>query len=177
MTNQTIVLGGGCFWCTEAVFQMLRGVVSVQSGYAGGTQPNPTYQQVSSSTTGHAEVIQVTYDPAVIGLKEILSVFFSSHDPTTLNQQGNDTGPQYRSVIFYTTPEQQTFAQGFINELSASKTFDEPIVTSVESLQTFYPAEEYHQNYYQSNQSQPYCQLVINPKITKLKKNFAHLLK
>ena len=172
----TIIFGGGCFWCVEAVMQMLRGVKKVTSGYAGGTLPNPTYQDVSSGTTGHAEVIQIDYDPSVVALDDLLAVFFSSHDPTALNRQGNDVGTQYRSVIFYTKPEQKPVIEAYIQKLTADKTFPKDIVTTVEPLTTFYPAEDYHQNYYRNNSTQPYCQFTIDPKIAKLRQQYAHLL-
>ncbi len=174
---ESIVFGGGCFWCTEAVFQMLEGVTGVSSGYTGGTVPNPTYEQVCSGRTGHAEAIKIEYDPSKVKVSDLLAVFFSSHDPTTLNRQGNDVGTQYRSAIFYSTPEQKTAAEAFIAELVAEKTFVDPIVTTLEPAAEFFPAEQYHQNYYQNNQSQPYCQFMIDPKIAKLRQKYAHLLK
>lgn len=174
---QSIIFAGGCFWCVEAVFKMLKGVKQVTSGYIGGTVPNPTYQDICTGRTGHAEAIKIDYDPATIGMEELLSVFFTSHDPTTLNQQGNDIGTQYRSAIFYTTDEQKQAAEKFIQALSDNKTFARPIVTKIKPAEIFYQAEDYHQNYYTNNQNKPYCQLVIDPKITKLKQKFAHLLK
>ena len=176
-TKEEIVFGGGCFWCIEAVFQMLKGIVSVTSGYAGGTLPNPTYKDVSSGSTGHAEVVKVEFDPAVITLEDLLAVFFTTHDPTTRDRQGNDVGTQYRSVIFYTTSEQKEIIENFINKLKADKVFDAPVTTHVAPLPVFYPAEKHHQNYYRSNQQQGYCQVVISPKITKLREKFARLLK
>ncbi len=179
MTNtqtETIVLGGGCFWCTEAVFKMIRGVVSVTAGYAGGSTPHPTDTQVYSGTTGHAEVIRLEYDPHVISLDDLLSVFFSSHDPTSLNRQGHDVGEEYRSAIFYTTEQQKAAAERFIAELNASTEAGKPIVTEVKPLNAFYPAADYHQNYFQQNPNAPYCQIVINPKLEKAKKQFATLL-
>lgn len=170
------VFGGGCFWCTEAVFNMLKGVVSVAPGYTGGTVVNPTYEQVSGGTTGHAEVIRFEYDTRLISYNDLLNVFFATHDPTTLNRQGNDVGSQYRSVIFYTTPEQQKEAHGFIAQLNASTEQGRPIVTMVEPLDEFFPAENYHQKYYESHKDQPYCQIVINPKLDKVKERFARLL-
>ncbi len=178
MKIEKIVLGGGCFWCMEAVFQMLCGVESVTSGYTGGHRPDPSYDSVCSGVTGHAEVIQVEFDPKVITMDDILSVFFSTHDPTSLNRQGNDAGTQYRSAIFYTMPEQKAAIEAFTTKLVADKTFSKPIVTEVQPLEVFYPAEDYHQNYYRNNQAlNPYCQFVIDPKIAKLRKSYARLLK
>ncbi len=170
---ETIVFGGGCFWCTEAVFGVLNGVKSVKSGYAGGTTPNPTYQSVSGGETGHAEVLEVQYDPSVISFHDLLSVFFASHDPTTLNRQGADQGTQYRSIILYTTPEQKTEAERYIEELKQ----DLHIVTELKPLDKFYPAEDYHQNYYNNHEDQMYSQAVIKPKLEKLQKEFDRLLK
>jgi peptide-methionine (S)-S-oxide reductase len=175
--TESIVFGGGCFWCTEAVFQMLEGVTGVTSGYTGGTVPNPTYEQVCTGRTGHAEAIKIDYDSEKIKLDSLLAVFFSSHDPTTLNRQGNDVGTQYRSSIFYSSDAQAEIIKKFIANLAADKTFTDPIVTTVEPLGTFYPAELYHQNYYRENESQLYCQFVINPKIAKLRQQYTHLLK
>ncbi len=177
MNKEIAVFGGGCFWCTEAVFKMLKGVSSVLPGYAGGTVPNPTYEQVSSGNTGHAECTQVEFDPTEVTYRDLLTVFFGSHDPTTLNRQGADVGTQYRSVIFYTTPEQKETAQNFINEINASNAEGKPVVTEVVPLDVFYVAENYHQDYYQKNKEAPYCELVINPKLEKVVKNFANLLK
>ncbi len=174
---QSIIFGGGCFWCIEAVFKMLKGVDSVTSGYTGDDFPNPTYENVCTGKTSHAEVVQITYNPETIDLETLLAVFFTSHDPTTLNQQGADIGSQYRSVIFFTTPEQKQVAEKYIQKLTDEQTFTKPIITQVQPLEKFYPAEAYHQNYYTNNQTQPYCQIVINPKIIKLKQKFAHLLK
>lgn len=171
--TQTVVFGGGCFWCTEAVFGVLNGVKSVKSGYAGGTTPNPTYQSVSSGETGHAEVLQVEYDPEVISFRDLLSVFFASHDPTTLNRQGADQGTQYRSIILYTTPEQKAESERYIEELKE----DLNIVTELKPLEMFYPAEDYHQNYYNNHEDQMYSQVVIKPKLEKLQKEFDRLLK
>ncbi|MBI2444692.1 MAG: peptide-methionine (S)-S-oxide reductase MsrA [Candidatus Magasanikbacteria bacterium] len=176
-SSQTIVFGGGCFWCLEAVFQMLRGVTAVVSGYTGGKMPNPTYQQVSSEATGHAEVIKVEFDPSIITLDNLLAVFFTSHDPTTPNRQGNDVGTQYRSAIYYTTEAQKTAVESFIKKLTDEKTFDQPVITEVKPLEVFYPAEDYHQNYYRNNSEAPYCRAVINPKIAKLRQQYAPLLK
>jgi peptide-methionine (S)-S-oxide reductase len=170
-------LGGGCFWCLEAIFEPLRGVNKVVSGYAGGTVPNPSYQNVCSGRTGHAEVIQITFDPAAISYREILELFFAFHDPTTLNRQGADVGTQYRSVIFYHSPEQKADAERLIAELNASGGLPSKIVTEVVPFGSFYPAEEYHQSYYRLNSSQPYCQAVISPKMAKLRKHYANRLK
>ena len=173
---QTAVFAGGCFWCTEAVFQKLRGVKSVLPGYAGGEKDNPTYEQVSGGNSGHAEVIKFEYDPAQISFQDLLAVFFATHDPTTLNRQGNDVGTQYRSAIFYTDETQKQAAQEFINNLTSEKVFPEPIVTTLEPLTKFYEAEDYHKNYYERNSGAAYCQVVINPKLKKLKEKFASLL-
>jgi peptide-methionine (S)-S-oxide reductase len=175
--TQVIVFGGGCFWCTEAVVERLKGVVSVDSGYAGGDVEDPTYEQVSSGRTGHAEVIRIEYDPAVLTLHDLLSVFFTTHDPTTLNQQGADMGTQYRSIILYTTEEQRQECEKFIKDLEVSKTFSQPIVTEVKPLEKFYEAEEYHKRYYDNNADKPYCQVVINPKLAKLRQKYSKLLK
>jgi peptide-methionine (S)-S-oxide reductase len=164
--------GGGCFWCLEAVFEQLEGVESVISGYAGGTVPNPSYEQVCSGKTGHAEVVQITFDPERIGYRELLEIFFTIHDPTTLNQQGSDVGTQYRSVIFFHTPKQEAIAKEIIKKLEASGIWENPIVTAVEKYRGLYPAEEYHQGYYQRNRSQPYCQVVITPKLAKLRQKY-----
>ncbi len=178
MTNQAVaVFGGGCFWCTEAVFKMMKGVNGVMPGYAGGTVPNPTYEQVSSGNTGYVEVVKIDYDPSQVKYHDLLLVFFGSHDPTTLNRQGNDVGTQYRSVIFYTFPEQKKEAEEMIKEINESNSAGAKAVTTVESLTNFYPAEDYHQNYFATHPSNPYCQLVINPKLEKVQKQFANLLK
>ena len=171
------VFGGGCFWCTEAVFDELRGVKSVMSGYAGGNTKNPTYEEVCGGRTGHAEVIKIEFDPTEIAFKDLLTVFFATHDPTTLNRQGNDVGTQYRSAIFYATEEQKREAEAFIKELNDSKAFGKPVVTTLEPLGEFYEAEDYHQKYYANNPYQPYCQYMIPPKLTKLHKQFGALLK
>lgn len=168
-------LAGGCFWCLEAVFQQLKGVSKVTSGYAGGKRANPTYEQVCTGTTGHAEVVQVEFDPAVISYRDLLDVFFTIHDPTTLNQQGADTGTQYRSAIFFHSPEQQRDANDAIAE--AQKTWDDPIVTEIVPLTQFYPAEEYHTNYYVRNPNQGYCRVVIAPKVAKARQHFFEKLK
>jgi len=171
------VFGGGCFWCTEAVFDELRGVKSVVSGYAGGSTKNPTYEEVCGGRTGHAEVIKIEFDPAEIAFKDLLTVFFATHDPTTLNRQGNDVGTQYRSAIFYADEEQKQEAEAFIKELNDSKSFGKPVVTTLEPLGEFYEAEDYHQKYYANNPYQPYCQYMIPPKLNKLHKQFDVLLK
>lgn len=175
--HEIAVFGGGCFWCTEAVFTRLKGVISVMPGYAGGQVANPTYEQVSSGTTGHAEVIQFEYDPALISFDDLLNVFFATHDPTTMNRQGNDVGPQYRSVIFATTDAQKEKALAKIAELNASETRGDRVVTTVEPFSAFYPAEDYHRQYYEHHTDAAYCQLVINPKLEKVQDQFAALLK
>lgn len=177
MNNETIVFGGGCFWCTEAVFKMLRGVKSVLPGYSGGQTPNPTYYSVSNGNTGHAECVEVQYDSKLIKLTDLLTVFFGSHDPTTVNRQGNDVGTQYRSVIFYTTREQKSTIEEFISKINASSTEGKQIVTEVEPLKTFFVAEDFHKDYYDNNKTNPYCEIVINPKLDKVVKQYAHLLK
>ncbi len=175
--RDTATLAGGCFWCLEAVFERLRGVERVVSGYAGGDQANPTYQQVCTGTTGHAEVVQVTFDPAVVSFREVLDVFFGIHDPTTLNRQGADVGTQYRSAIFYHSPEQLRVAEATIAELNGAHIWDRPIVTQVVPLEHFYPAEDYHQGYFRANPGQGYCQAVVGPKVAKFRKQFADRLK
>src|SRR5215213_8865998 len=175
--REVATLGGGCFWCLEAVYDELRGVEKVESGYSGGTVPDPTYRQVCTGSTGHAEVVQVTFDPSVVAYREILDVFFATHDPTTLNRQGADVGTQYRSAIFYHSPEQQHVAEERIAELNAAGIWDRPIVTEVVPLPTFYPAEDYHQGYFRNNPGQPYCQAVVNPKVAKFRKRFADKLR
>jgi peptide-methionine (S)-S-oxide reductase len=176
-TTQTATLGGGCFWCLEAVYNELRGVERVISGYAGGQVPFPTYEQVCSGRTGHAEVVQVSFDPQTISFREILEVFFTIHDPTTLNRQGADVGTQYRSAIFYQSPEQERIAREVIAETNASGIWHAPIVTQVEPLDRFYPAEAYHQNYFERNPYQPYCQIVIAPKVAKVRQKYLARLK
>jgi peptide-methionine (S)-S-oxide reductase len=176
-TTETITLGGGCFWCTEAVFEELKGVTKVESGYSGGTVVNPSYEQVCSGKTGHAEVSQITFDPKVISLKQILEVFFTVHDPTTLNRQGNDVGTQYRSVIFYRNDEQKAIAQQVINEIEAEKIWRGKIVTELAPFKAFYKAEDYHQEYFRLHGEAPYCQVVIEPKVAKFRKKFQSLLK
>lgn len=173
---ETAIFGGGCFWCTEAVFKMLRGVKSVAPGYAGGTLPNPTYEQVASGRTGYAEVIKIDYDPAVVSFRTLMTVFFASHDATQLNQQGYDVGTEYRSAIFPTTPEQSKEARAFIDELNASSDKGDPIVTTVEENAAFYPAEDYHKNFYENNPNAGYCQVIIAPKLQKVQQQFADLL-
>ncbi len=174
---ETATLAGGCFWCLEAVYDELKGVTDVVSGYAGGTVDRPTYQQVCSGMTGHAEVVQVTFDPKVISYKDLLDVFFTIHDPTTLNRQGNDVGTQYRSAIFYHTPEQKAIAEQTIKDLEAQKLWRDPIVTEVTPFTKFYPAEDYHQEYFANNPYQPYCQIVVAPKVAKARKAFIDKLK
>lgn len=175
--TEVAVFGGGCFWCTEAVFDELRGVASVMPGYAGGSIKNPTYEQVCSGTTGHAEVIRIEFDPRQITFRELLTVFFATHDPTTFNRQGNDAGPQYRSIILYASDAQKQEAEKFINELNDSSVYGKPIVTEVKPLGEFYEAEEYHRKYYENQPYQPYCQIIISPKMQKLYKQFTDLLK
>lgn len=177
MKNEIAVFGGGCFWCTEAVFKMLKGVSSVASGYAGGTMDNPSYEDVSGGATGHAEVIKIEFDPQAISFNDLLAVFFGTHDPTSLNKQGNDVGEQYRSVVLYTTPEQKKQAEDYIKELNESSKEGKPIVTEVKPLEKFFEAEDYHHDYYEKNKDKPYCQVVINPKLKKAKEQFAQLLK
>ncbi len=186
MTNETIpsgtrtdtaTFGTGCFWCTEAVFQELKGVIKVTSGYSGGHAANPSYEEVCTGTTGHAECLQIIYDPSIITFDELLEVFWESHDPTTLNRQGNDIGTQYRSAIFYHNAEQKEKAEHYKAELTRSGAYDKPIVTEITAFTKFYPAEDYHQNYYNTHGSQPYCYLVIKPKVEKFEKVFAGKLK
>lgn len=175
--TEKAVFGGGCFWCTEAVFKELQGVKVVKSGYAGGAPEDATYEKVSTGQTGHAEVIYIEYDPEKISYHDLLTVFFASHDPTTVNRQGNDIGPQYRSVIFYTTDKQKEETEKFIAEINTSDSMGTPVVTEVTPLEEFYEAEIYHQEYYANNKNAPYCELVINPKLEKVKKEFSKLLK
>ena len=175
--KEVATLAGGCFWCLEAVFKDLRGVRSVVSGYAGGDVTNPTYSQVCEGTTGHAEVVQVTFDPREVSFRELLEVFFTIHDPTTLNRQGADIGTQYRSAVFYHTPEQRDTAEQLIAELDSARLWDAPIVTEVSPLKTFYPAEDYHQNYFDNNPTQPYCRAIVAPKVAKFRKQFLEKLK
>lgn len=170
-------LGAGCFWCVEAVFQRLNGVVSVQPGYAGGHVNNPTYQQVCDGNTGHAEVAQITFDPNIVTYDEILEVYWYTHDPTTLNRQGNDIGEQYRSVIFYHNEEQKLKAESYKKKLEEAKLWADPIITQIEPLTEFFPAEAYHYNYFNDNSNQPYCAMVVKPKVEKFKKIFEKKLK
>lgn len=174
---ETAVLGAGCFWCVEAIFQDLKGVERVESGYTGGKTKNPTYKEVCSGTTGHAEVVKLTFDPSVISYEQILTVFFHVHDPTTLNKQGADVGTQYRSAIFYNNDEQKKTAEKVKEEITNQKLWDEPIVTEITAAPEYYPAEDYHQNYYNENPNQSYCSYVIAPKVKKFYKEFSHLLK
>src|SRR6187551_3217253 len=174
---QLATFGSGCFWCTEAVFQQVDGVEKVESGYAGGQVKNPTYKEVCSGLTGHAEVIQVAYDPKKVTYDELLEIFWQTHDPTTLNRQGADEGTQYRSVIFYHTPEQKKLAEEYKTKLDAEKIYRQPIVTEISAAQTFYKAEDYHQNYFNLNGNAPYCSYVIQPKLEKFKKVFKDKLK
>ncbi len=174
---QKAVFGGGCFWCTEAVFKMLKGVEKVLPGYAGGSKADATYEKVSSGKTGHAEVIYIEYNPEEVSYKTLLTVFFASHDPTTPNRQGNDIGPQYRSIIFYTSDEQKKEAERFLADINASSKSGEPTVTELVPLKEFFGAENYHKDYYANNKSAPYCQVIINPKLDKIQKEFGELLK
>src|SRR3989344_51427 len=173
MELESLVFCGGCFWCAEAVFRRLKGVVKVTSGYAGGSAANPTYEEVCSGRTGHAEVVKIEYDPAVAKTETLLELFFAMHDPTSKDRQGNDTGSQYRSAIFYASPEQKKAAEAFMKKIAGE--YSKPIVTELKKLTTFYPAEEYHKDYYENNRYQPYCALVISPKLHKLKEKFGLL--
>lgn len=175
--KEVATLGGGCFWCLEAVFEQLTGIVKVESGYSGGTVVNPSYQQVSTGTTGHAEVVQLTFDPQVIEFREILEVFFTIHDPTTLNRQGADVGPQYRSAIFYHGSEQKAIALEVVDEISAAEIWNDPIVTEITAFEAFYRAEDYHQEYFRRNMGQPYCRVVIAPKVAKFRQRYLEKLK
>ncbi|MEO6590517.1 MAG: peptide-methionine (S)-S-oxide reductase MsrA [Pyrinomonadaceae bacterium] len=174
---ETATLGGGCFWCTEAVFDNVQGVNTVVSGYSGGHTENPTYQQVCSETTGHAEVVQIKFDSEEISYKEILQIFFGTHDPTSLNRQGNDVGSSYRSAVFYHSPEQKQAAEEVVKELTDEDVFGKPIVTEITEFTKFYPAEDYHQNYFEKNPNQPYCAAVVAPKVGKFRQKFAYRLK
>lgn len=174
---EVAIFAGGCFWCTEAVFLALEGVDNVTSGYIGGHTKNPSYKEITTGTTGHAEAIKITFDPKVISYGELLEIFFATHDPTTLNRQGNDIGTQYRSEIFYLSDAQKTLAEAYIDLMTKEKTFQKPIVTKLSKAPTFYPAEDYHQNYYHQNQNQSYCFYVITPKIEKLKLRYSDKLK
>ncbi|MDQ1592179.1 MAG: peptide-methionine (S)-S-oxide reductase [Pyrinomonadaceae bacterium] len=175
--EEVATLAGGCFWCLEAVYADLRGVARVVSGYAGGHTENPTYREVCNETTGHAEVVQITFDPRVVSYRELLEVFFTIHDPTTLNRQGGDVGTQYRSAVFYHSPEQRETAVAVVAELDAARVWDAPIVTEITPLNVFYPAEDYHQEYYQNNANQPYCRAVIAPKVSKFRQKYLEKLK
>ena len=175
--RETATLAGGCFWCLEAAFQDLKGVEKVQSGYAGGHVANPSYEQVCTGTTGHAEVVQITFDPTVVSFDDLLHVFFTIHDPTTLNRQGEDVGTQYRSAIFYHTPQQKATAERVIRELEAEKVWDDPVVTELKPLDAFYPAEQYHRDYYRRNPNQGYCQFIVAPKVAKARKKFVEKLR
>ncbi len=175
--TEIATLGGGCFWCVETVFAELKGVEKVESGYSGGTVANPTYRQVCTDTTGHAEVVQITFDPKAISFREILKIFFTVHDPTTLNRQGPDVGTQYRSVIFYHNSEQKAIAEQVIEEINSAKIWGRPVVTAVAPFKAFYRAEDYHQEYFKNNPGQPYCQLVIVPKLAKFRKDYREKLK
>ncbi len=178
MTIETATLAGGCFWCLEAVYDELKGVESVESGYMGGLTPNPTYERVCSGRTNHAEVVQIKFDSAVVSYKDLLDVFFTIHDPTTINRQGNDVGSQYRSAIFYHTPEQKETAEKVIEELTNEGVWDEPIVTEIEPASTYYVAENYHQEYFaRTGNANPYCSVVVAPKVAKFRKHFLSKLK
>jgi peptide-methionine (S)-S-oxide reductase len=170
--SEIATFGGGCFWCLDAAFRQLRGVERVVSGYSGGKRPNPTYEQVCAGVTGHAEVIQITYDPAIITYRDLLGVLFTIHDPTTLNRQGNDVGTQYRSVIYYHSPEQKEVAGEVIADMTANAVWDDPIVTEVAPFSEFYPAEAYHQDYFSKNPYQPYCAAIVAPKVSKVRKEY-----
>ena len=175
--TETAVLGNGCFWCTEAIFQLLEGVLSVKSGYSGGKTENPDYKSVCTGHTGHAECLEIIFNPARISFRDLLQVFFDTHDPTTLNRQGNDVGTQYRSVIFFMNEEQETMARSYIKELDENGSYTKPVVTTIEKFTRFYPAEQYHQNYFLENGTAPYCQFVVRPKVDKFKRNYAGNLK
>jgi peptide-methionine (S)-S-oxide reductase len=175
--TEVATLGGGCFWCVEATFEQLQGVERVVSGYAGGHVPDPTYEQVCTGTTGHAEVVQIHFDPRQIGFEDLLRVFFTVHDPTTVDRQGGDVGPQYRSVVIHHTPEQKAAAEAVIREVEASGMWDAPVVTELAPFERFYSAEGYHQEYFRNNPQQPYCTVVVGPKVAKFRKAFAHRLK
>lgn len=174
--KEVVVFGGGCFWCIEAVFKIIKGVISVRSGYAGGTDDRPTYEKVSAGGTGHIEVVRVEFDPEKISFRELLSVFFASHDPTSIDRQGEDIGEQYRSTIFYTTPEQKKTAETTIGEINSSSPEGKPVVTEIRPLEKFHEAEEYHDDYYEKHSEAPYCRLVIDPKLKKIKEEFRDIL-
>jgi peptide-methionine (S)-S-oxide reductase len=175
--SEVATLGGGCFWCLEAVYDRLEGVIGVESGYMGGDMPNPTYERVCDGDTGHAEVVQVTFDPARISFRDLLEVFFVIHDPTTPDRQGNDVGTQYRSAIFYHSPQQQAEAEAIVRELDDDKAFADPIVTEIVPAERFYVAEKYHQEYFENNPNQPYCRFIVAPKVAKFREKFARRLK
>lgn len=177
MVTKTATLAGGCFWCLEAVFDLVEGVESVVSGYSGGNIENPSYEQVCGGSTGHAEVVQVEFNPEVVSYEELLKIFFTIHDPTTLNRQGADVGTQYRSAIFYHSPEQEAAARDVISEITKAGIWDNSIVTEVTAFEKFYPAEAYHQDYFANNPNQPYCRAVVSPKVAKFRSNYNHLLK
>ena len=174
---ETLTLGGGCFWCTEAVFERVRGIIQVQSGYCNGAALQPTYEQVCSGRTGHNEVVRLTFDPAIISVQQILEIFFAIHDPTTLNRQGNDVGTQYRSGIYFHTPQQQQVAQAMLEQLAQERVFDAPLTTELLPEQNFWPAEDYHAQYYARNPSQGYCAAIIGPKLAKFRQTFTQFLK
>lgn len=176
MTKEIAIFAGGCFWCTEALFKSLKGVLSVTSGYTGGTKEDATYEKVSSGETGHAESVKIEYNRDLISFSDLLAVFFNTHDPTTLNRQGADTGTQYRSAIFYTSEEQKEVAEKLIQELEDTKSYDKPVVTSLEPFTEFFPAEDYHKDYYERNKNAPYCEIVIAPKLEKLNERFKKLI-
>jgi peptide-methionine (S)-S-oxide reductase len=175
--SEIATLAGGCFWCLEAVYDQMQGVESVESGYLGGPQPNPTYEAVCSGRTGHAEAVRITFDPAVVSYRELLEVFFVIHDPTTLNRQGNDVGTQYRSAIYYHSPEQKAMAEAIVAELNGDQAFPRPIVTEITAAEPFYEAEAYHQEYFAKNPGQGYCSFVVAPKVAKFRKHFAEKMK
>jgi peptide-methionine (S)-S-oxide reductase len=175
--TETLALGGGCFWCTEAVYVKVRGITDVESGYSNGRKPRPSYEEVCTGTTGHAEVVKLEYDPSQVTTRQILEIFFTIHDPTQLNRQGNDSGTQYRSGIYYTTPQQKEEAEAILRELAAEKAFDKPIVTEVQRLENYWPAEEYHQDFFEKNPHQGYCMAVAAPKVAKFRKTFRELAK
>ncbi len=176
-TYETVTLAGGCFWCIEAVYSEAKGMLAVNSGYANGRTPNPTYRQVCDGNSGYAEAVQLTFDPTIISFSDLLDIFFVVHDPTTLNRQGGDVGEQYRSGIYYHTPEQKEIAEAKIKELGEQKIWDNPIVTEVQALKNFYPAEDYHRDYFANNPNQPYCAAVVAPKVAKFRKHFLELWK
>jgi peptide-methionine (S)-S-oxide reductase len=174
--HEVATLGGGCFWCLDAIYRQLKGVEKAESGYAGGSKPNPSYREVCGGMTGHAEVVQITYDPSMISYRDLLDVFFTIHDPTTQDRQGGDVGPQYRSIILTHSDEQARIAREAIADVSAEGIWDDPIVTQIEPLTTFYPAEKYHQDYFANNPAQPYCQIVIAPKVAKFRRKYLEKL-